>query len=411
MHICILADPIDDQRAGVHTYTKHIIEELLKIDRQNHYSFIHKRENSFFDDLQEQYPNQVKHHIVPPRKHPLSGTYRKFIAIPKTLRQIKPDITFEPCHIGPFCTPKNSKRVLMIHDLTPITLPQHHITRSVVIHKLFLKPAIQKADLILTASQNTANDIKKRYKTRAKIITIPLGINHPPQILPEDPKLIQILKTGTPPQHLEKHKTTSPAQTNIPQTPPPRLIKSPYLLYLGTIEPRKNLKTLIDAFAQLKTQKQIPHQLILAGELGWKSKKILKKIANTNQELATHQVQLLGFVDEETKSNLYKHADVFIYPSLYEGFGLPPLEAMAHKTPVIIANNSSLQEYFAPYALTFDEKSPKPQAAQELAKQISTLLQNPKTRQDLINKAHRYSQEFSWEKAAKETLEALIDLS
>lgn len=352
MHILILADPVDNQKAGVHVYTKNLILALLKIDKKNTYSFIHEKENIFFKNL--------NHFIIPKKKIPGYGTYRKFHLIPALIKKLQPDIAFETAHIGPFCIPKNTKKAVMIHDLTPILFPELHIKRSAIIHKIFIKNILKNADLIITASQNTKKDILKYSRTKAEIAVIPLGINN----------------------H-KKFKALKPIENK------------PYLLYFGTIEPRKNLKALIEAFEELKNKHKIPHKLILAGEIGWKAKKILQKIRKNKD------ITLTGYLSEEEKSVLYKNADIFIYPSIYEGFGLPPLEAMSHGIPVICSNNSSLKEIFSKNALLFTTKNPE-----ELKKQILKLLKNKPLYKNLSTFGKIFAKNFTWEKTAEKTLKA-----
>lgn len=358
MHIVILADPIDNQHAGVYVYTKNLIEQFLKTDKKNKYTFIHEKENSFFKN--------TNHYIIPKRKIIGYGTYRKFFLIPKLIRKINPDIVFEPCHIGPFNIPKKIKRVVMIHDLTPILFPKFHIKRSTIIHHLLLKHVLKNTNLILTASKTTKKDIQKYCKTTSKIEVIPLGVKQPRKISIK----------------FEKQNTAI-------------LKNTPYLLYLGTIEPRKNLEILIDAFSELKKEKKIPHKLILAGEIGWKAELILKKCLKEN-------IILTGYLSEKEKTEYYKNADIFIYPSLYEGFGLPPLEAMSYGIPVITSEGGSLKEIFKNHALLFPQKNKK-----KLKKQILSLMKNKNLKEKLSKEGQKYAQNFTWEASAKKHCEHL----
>jgi glycosyltransferase involved in cell wall biosynthesis len=354
MHILILADAVDNQNAGVHTYTKNLIQALLKIDKKNKYSFIHCQKNPFFTN--------EDNFIIPQHKGPGTETYRRFIQIPKLINKLNPDIVLQPCHIGPFRLNKKIKRVVTIHDLTPIKFPEFHTPRGVLIHKLLLKKTLKNADLILTPSKTTKRDIIKRYKISCPISVTPLGIRTP---------------------------QPSPPKPNIPQ---------PYILFLGTIEPRKNLETLINAFLELKSQHNIPHKLVLAGPIGWKCKNIIKKAKSHPHIILT------GHISESEKASLYKHVDIFVYPSIYEGFGLPPLEAMSYGIPVICSNGGSLKEYFENHALIFDPKNKI-----QLKQHILTLIQNPNLAKSLSEKAFTFSKSFTWENTAKKTLKAFMN--
>jgi len=364
MKIAILADAIDNQNAGVHVYTKNLIQALLKIDQKNQYIFIHPEKNSFFE--------KTTHYIVPRRKKiPGYETYRRWIQIPNIFKILAPDIIIETSHIGPFRTPKKSKRVTIIHDLTPIIFPQFHIKNSVIVHKIALPHIFKNADLIITPSQNTKNDILKLYKTKNNVAVIPEGII-PPNL---DPTLFS-------------------SNQNL------KNISPPYILFLGTIEPRKDLETLINAFLELKNSNFIHHQLVLAGGIGWKNKELLKKIANHHKNII-----LTDYVSEDEKASLYKHADIFVYPSLYEGFGLPPLEAMSYGIPVICSTGGSLKEIFEKHALMFEPKN------KELLKShILKLINNPDSRQKLVQEGLEYSKQFTWEKTAKKVLAELEKL-
>ena len=349
MHITILSDAIDDQNAGVHHYLKYLIENLLKTDTSNKYSFIHCKKNSFYDGLDD--------YIIPKKKGPGSESIRRFIKIPNLIKKLNPDIILQPCHIGPFRIPKHIKKAVTIHDLTPIIYPQFHTIRGIVVHKLLLKKTLKNADLILTPSNTTKDDIINHYNPSAKIQVTHLGI--------------------------------TPAKSSLPKP-----IATPYILYLGTIEPRKNLETLIDAFIELKKDNLIKHKLVLAGAIGWKSKKTIKK---TNHP----DIILPGYLSKEEKSAYYEHAEIFVYPSIYEGFGLPPLEAMAHKTPVICSTGGSLKELFQNHALMFEPKD-----KEQLKKHILSLANSPQLKESMAQKGYEYSKGFTWEKTAQKTLEA-----
>lgn len=355
MHILILADAIDNQNAGVHFYTKELIENLLKTDKINKYSFIHCEKNNFF--------NNTDHYIIPQHHYPGSESYRRFIIIPRLIKKLNPDIVLQPCHIGPFFIPKHIKRAVTIHDLTPVTYKKFHTPRGIIVHKLFLKRTLKNADLILTPSETTASDIKKLYKPKALIKITPLGINKS-----------------------QKISSISP-------------IHEPYILYLGTIEPRKNLELLVEAFLELKAQNQLPHKLILAGAIGWKSKKLLKKIKNNKEIILT------GYLQEDEKAAYYKHADMFVYPSIYEGFGLPPLEVMSYGVPVICSTGGSLKEYFSNHALMFEPKD-----KETLKRHILSLIKNKELRSRLISDGLSYAKTFTWENTARKTLKAFEEI-
>ncbi|MBI4975120.1 glycosyltransferase family 4 protein, partial [Candidatus Peregrinibacteria bacterium] len=330
----------------------------IKLDKKNKYTIVHQKENSFFDG---------KNHVIVPRIKQIRGydIYRRLIKFPKIFKELKPDIVLETSHIGPFRTPKETKRVTIIHDLTPILFPHLHEINSVIVHKLAMKHVIRNADLLLTPSENTKRDILHLYKTKAKIEVIYEGISTPDQTAHE------------------------PKEVGLPK------ITTPYFLYLGTIEPRKNLDVLVNTFLELKSKHNLPHSLVLAGEYGWKIKLLLNCLKNHQKDII-----LTGYITEEQKASLYKHANIFIYPSLYEGFGLPPLEAMSYGIPAICSTGGSLKEIFENHALMFE-----PNDKESLKKHILNLINNPQKQTSLSTKGIEYSKIFTWEKTARKIIE------
>jgi len=305
MKIAILADPLDNQNAGVHIYTKSLVNELLKRNDGHEYILIRQRKDPKLKNVQ-----QI---IIPNINLPIGyASFRLFFIIPFILIKNKVDIVFEPAHFGPFNLPKRIKRITFIHDLTPIKFPEYHRWHSQILQKIFLKNILKKTDLILTNSKSTNLDLEYYYPfTKNKNKTILLGkelIYQPTQ----DIKIIQSLG-----------------------------IKLPYFLYVGTIEPRKNLLILLSAYTLFVEQSNKPHILVLAGGMGWKTKKIKEALANHPYR---HKIIMLGYVSKKVLPSLYTHAEAFIYPSLYEGFGFPVLEALACGTNVICSNTSSLPE-------------------------------------------------------------------
>ncbi len=354
MHILVLADPLDNQQAGIHFYTKNLIEGLIEAAPKNKYTFIHIKENSFFNDKEEI--------ILPYKNFPGYKSYRKFYLIPKIIKKLKPDAVIEPSHLGPFGVPKEIKKVTLIHDLTPILYPKYHQNKSARTHRLLLPRIFKNSDLILTPSDRTKQDIKNYYNPKSPIETIHAGIN----------------------QNVIRSKN--------------RPIKEPYILYLGTIEPRKNLQMLAEVYKELKRKKNIPHKLVLVGGIGWKIKSILPELQNKD-------IIMTDYIPESEKSKWYQHAEMFIYPSFYEGFGLPPLEAMSYGIPVICSTGGSLKEIYQENALMFD-----PHNREELKSQIKRLIENPTLKNEYSKKGKEFASKMTWKNTAQKTLTAIENL-
>ncbi|MEW6416527.1 MAG: glycosyltransferase family 1 protein [Nitrospirota bacterium] len=174
-----------------------------------------------------------------------------------------------------------------------------------------------------------------------------------------------------------------------------RFTKKDYILYVGTIEPRKNLRTLMKAFRLIKEKYDI--SLIITGNLGW----LYDDIISFPEKVGIKgDVVFTGYIDEGTLLYLYNHALVFVYPSLYEGFGLPPLEAMACEVPVIISNIPPLTEVAGDAALRFN-----PSDHEELADVLDNVISSESLRRELVQKGIRKVKEYSWEKAALSTIQ------
>lgn len=174
-------------------------------------------------------------------------------------------------------------------------------------------------------------------------------------------------------------------------------IQKPYLLYVGTIEPRKNLIRLIQAFDWLKKEKQIPHQLILAGGGGWKTEEIYQSAEETQ---FAGEIQFTGYLSSEEKNALYQNADAMVFPSLYEGFGMPPLEAMLFGCPVICSDAASLPEIVGEAAELVD-----PLDVQTIADGIWHVLSNRDYRSLLIEKGAQQALRFSWDRSAEKMIQ------
>ena len=360
MRIVIIADPIDEQYAGVYYYTKHLIEALIKIDKKNEYIFIHSRPNDFFTGQKE---------VIIPNYRWLPGwmTLRKFVFISFALRKIKPDVVLEPAHIGPFSFLWNCKKVVTIHDLTPVLFPQYHIKISSFIHKLFLPIILRNADGILVPSECTKKDIERIYKPK-----VPIQVTY---------------EAVTDDFHPSSKKQIKEIMHKFG-------IEKSYILSVGTLEPRKNLITLLNAYKFLK-EKGYDYQLVIVGKKGWYFKKFLEEIENFGKNII-----IAGYISRNELSAFYSGAEVMVFPSLYEGFGLPPLEAMQCGCTVICSNTSSLPEICEEAAIYID-----PHKSGKLEKALLRVLTDDNIRAKMRHEGIKQANKFSWEKCAGETLE------
>ena len=174
-------------------------------------------------------------------------------------------------------------------------------------------------------------------------------------------------------------------------------IRRPYLLYVGTIEPRKNLVRLIQAFDRLKKEKQIPHQLVLAGGGGWKTEEVHR--AAEEAQFAS-EILFTGYLSAEEKNTLYRNADLMVFPSLYEGFGMPPLEAMLFGCPVVCSNAASLPEIVGEAAELVD-----PLDVQAIVSGVWRVLSDRNYRRSLVERGTQQVLQFSWERSAEKMVQ------
>ena len=364
MKIAILGDTLDLQYAGIHIYTRELIRQLTKIDQKNEYILLRpQKSNNEFPNVRE---------IEMPVSNVLQQRARLFTTVPNRLKKEQPDLVFEPAHFGPFNLPKHIKRVTMIHDLTPVLFPTFHSKSSYWFHKLLLPTVFKNADHILTNSQCSKNDLAQHYPiTKNKTTAIYLG-------------------------KAEIFKAASTAQNNQQILDRYRLDK-PYLLHVGTLEPRKNLLTLLKAFEDLKETGNYPTlQLVLVGKKGWNMDEFYKQLENS---AVKKDVIFPGYIERADLPILYNECQLFVYPSHYEGFGIPIVEAMACGAPVLSSNASCLPEVGGEAAHYFS-----PNDVKELSSKMQQILTDESLRNEMKAKSLKQATQFSWERTARETL-------
>ena len=252
------------------------------------------------------------------------------------------------------------RRVITVHDLTYKRFP--HLLQKETLENLEreMLREIVRADAIVCVSEATRSDLLAFYEV--------------------DPRKVFAILSGPPPSR----PAAAPA-LELPQR---------YLLFVSTIEPRKNLDVLLDAFERVK-DRGYSGELVVAGKIGWKAEETIRRMAESRWRAA---IRRLDYVERAQLPWLYRRADAFVLPSLYEGFGFPILEAMAEGTPVIAAENSSLPEVGGDAALYF----PTGDAA-ALAEAIGRVTSEPGLRDRLRSRAAANLARFSWERTAQET--------
>lgn len=364
--MAIIADPLDNQRAGVHVYTREFLRALHRLQPSADILLIRSRYSDEFPQFEQK--------VVPNTSLPIGwSSFRLFVLVPWICKQWRADVVMEPAHFGPFNLPKRVKRITMIHDLTPITLPQYHRWHSAQLQRWFLPGILQKADLILSNSQSTTQAIiDYQSDVKSHITTIPLGVE-------------SRFKPTHQPEVLAAYGITEP-----------------FWLYMGTLEPRKNLMLLLNAYQQYRKSGGTT-KLVLAGGMGWKMNAF-------REALEVHpfrsNIIATGFVPDAHQPALYSHCRAFVYPSLQEGFGLPVAEAMACGAPVITTNVSSIPEVGGEVALYMGTSG-----VDELVAYWQRLDADNDWRQTLSAQGVQQATRFSWDTYAAAWWQAVKKLA
>ncbi len=357
---------MESQYSGIGEYTYNLINHLLSIDQANQY-ILFFNSNKKIQVPKFDFPNVTyKGFNYPNKIFNLSLRFLKIAEIDKLIGGVDyflaPNLLF--LNLSTEC-----KKILVIHDLSFELYPEFFTAKKRLWHTLIdPKKLCNDSECIIAVSENTKNDIVRIYGiNQDKIKVIYPGIN-------------EVFHA----EILESQKQKVKNKYNLPNK---------YIFYLGNLEPRKNIETLIMAFSEINDDSL---NLVIAGSQAWKYKKIYRLWQNSS---AKKRIKFLGYVDASDKPALYSLAEIFVYPSIYEGFGLPPLEAMACNIPVITSFNSSLVEAVGQNGLLID-----PNNYLELANSISLLLNDKNLQNKLIEKGKQQSQKFSWQNTANEVL-------
>lgn len=353
---------------GVATYTRSLVAALLKVSQEDEFIFFGSslRNRQHLVDFVRGLPGenfQTKFSFLPPKLLEFLWNGVHLCPIENFIGEV------DVFHSSDWLEPptRKAKRVTTIHDFAVFKYPEtftprggHNIVENQKKKLHFVK---NYSDLVIAVSENTkreAMEILKIPERRIKVIYEAAD----PLFSPRSKEAVKEIK--------KKYR-----------------IEGDYLLCVGTREPRKNLERVVLAFAEIVSA--YPNlSLVIAGKYGWgeESEKLEKK------------VKILGFVEKEDLARLYSGATAFIYPSLYEGFGLPILEAMACGCPVITSNLGAMKEVAGEAALLVN-----PEKLEEIAGAISKIYRNAKTRENLVLKGLKRAGEFSWDKTALQTLE------
>jgi glycosyltransferase involved in cell wall biosynthesis len=354
---------------GVGTYIWNLVRNLATLDTRNEYLLIGSHRN--FHEL-----GPLPDHFKQLYASDDGKFWRNQVSIPLALRRHNVDVVHVPHHEAPFFTP--AKLVVTVHDCVHLMFPQEDSTRFQN-YRTYLrtKRVIEAAKHVFAVSKSTKEDLINIFRlpeSKVSVVHNALDERFAFTHSPDERKHV-----------LERYQ-----------------LKDPFVLYSGKIRPHKNLQRLIEAFAVLKSELVDDDQyknlklIIIGDELSKHQYLRLTVIRSGVQQ----DVRFFGFVPYHILRVFYQSAALFAFPSLYEGFGLPPLEAMANRTPVIASNTSSLPEVLEEAAVLVN-----PENVFDIARGMKTILADEALRQRLIQKGVQQVSKFSWKVAAEKVME------
>ena len=376
MRIGVDIRPFYEPLTGIGWYLYHLLHEIAKRDDVELFLFGDARVTDLGPSL---------HVDIPPGAHVcwfdlrgrgrISRTQRAITAAAYVLWMalIDCDVMFGANYFLPRLLGAIARRrVITIHDLTYKRFP--NLLQKETLHNLnaHMPREIAAADAIICVSESTREDLLRYYEVDAhRVLAIHSGIS-----------TWSRLSVGSAPAESRRY-----------------VLPDRYLLFVSTIEPRKNLGVLLDAFERLKARRAYDGALVVVGRVGWKSEELVPRLHGRD-------VHHLDYLSPNELASVYRNAEIFVFPSIYEGFGFPLLEAMAYDVPSIAARSSSLPEIGGDAALYFDPTSPR-----ELERAIEQLLSDRALCEELIARGKRRVAEFRWDVTAEQTLAVMRKVS
>lgn len=371
MKVALELQPCCWSRSGIGTYTYEIARRLHNSEDFTFFG------NAFCPVWKRGSSDGLSGISIPIRKNELLpyGVYRRiWNAFPRDYQDIFSPSVDLSVFFNFIVPPRISGKVITtVHDLTIIRHPEtmkrtnyKHIADG-------LKRSVERSDRVIVVSEFTKRELHELMGVPEEKI----------RVVPSAPSI---------------HESPVSSFAEIASR---YGIQNDYILFVGTIEPRKNIVRLLQAFDKLKTEKNITEQLVLAGGDGWEDKEIYQVLSQSRYK---SDVIITGFIDEPSKVALYQHAKAFVFPSIYEGFGIPPLEAMACGCPTVCADISSLPEVVGDASFLIN-----PLDIDSITDGIYTVLNNEPLREKLVAKGRTQVQKYTWDKTVKTFLEVIAE--
>ena len=367
MRIAIDARKLHD--FGIGTYVRNLVRELARQDHDDQYVLLCRRTDVDF----------VK--ALGPRFEPVvesSGNYsvREQVSVPMSLRRARPSLFHAPHYVVSPLT--GVPYVVTIHDCIHLRFPQYLPNRRALLYaRTMMGLSARRSRRVLTVSQASKQDILQYLRIPAEKVEVVYNA-------------------------LDERLATPPTADDLARVRERFLLTSPFILYTGNIKPHKNVDRLLDAYSILRRRGFEDVKLLIIGEE-------ISKYPNLRRQVHRHQlhsqVRFFGHVPDATLAALYRLASVFVFPSLFEGFGLPPLEAMAAGVPVITSNVSSLPEVVGDAALLIDPMNPS-----AIADAMARVLGDAALRDQMILKGYERVKHFSWTRSVARTREIYAEV-
>jgi glycosyltransferase involved in cell wall biosynthesis len=362
---------LKNQLEGVGMFTHEVLRRLVAQHPEDEFVFFFDRH---FHPAFIFGKNVTPVVLFPPARHPFLFVWWYEWSLARALAKYKPDVLLSPDNFLSLRT--NVKTVLVTHDLAHAAFPEQLTFFQRLYHRYFLPKFNRKAEKIIAVSEFTKTDIVKRYDIRPEKIAVACN-GCRVSFIP--------LTEGEKKWVRDKYAAGQP-----------------YFFYLGAVHPRKNVHRLIGAFDLFKQRTGSPAKLLIAGRFAWKAGEVLQAYQRANNQ---QDIRFLGYVQEDELPKLMGGAHALTYVSLFEGFGVPILEAMHCEVPVITSNVTSLPEVAGNAGLLAD-----PNSEEEIAYAMQQVWENEHLCQKLVEEGKKQRQLFSWEKATEIVYECLSNI-
>ncbi|HKP54081.1 MAG TPA: glycosyltransferase family 1 protein [Chloroflexia bacterium] len=356
------ASALQGRKSGVGYYTENMLASVMRAAPQHRYMLFSNR------DMREGWKQLASETVHSERLFPVRAVWMQAV-LPGTLRRVLPDL----CHFTNYLAPlaMSCPYIVTVYDMTVFITPRLHRFKKLVLDRTLIPRVARKAGAIITVSNSARKDILRYLKVPKEKVRVVMGAASPAFHPITDPALLEAVRA--------RHG-----------------LHEPYILYVGTIEPRKNLPRLVQAFASLK-KRGLPHKLVIVGQSGWQTEPIYAEIEQLGLK---PDVLFTGYVPFEDLPAIYTMAEAMAFPSLYEGFGLPVIEAMACGTPVVTSRSSSLIEVAGDAGMLVD-----PLSVEEIEDALHRVLNDPALRADMRYRGLERASNLTWEHTAQATLE------